>query len=106
MLDDVTKPLATTTLGFITVLAMRLGMQWRTTNIVKGQLLADGNGYSLSFLEVLGLGLVAKLRNIRNASKFPALILSRAADKMMCGILLGSRYLVDQDFPCIGDSCK
>lgn len=103
MPNDVSKPLATTTLGFITILAMRMGMRWRSTDLSKGQLFADGNGYSISFIEISGLGLVARLSSSGNSADFPLLAPGPAVDKLMCGILPGSKDLVGQDIPCVSD---
>jgi hypothetical protein len=103
---EVTKPLAKTTMGELVILATRMGMQWRSLQINGAQLLADGNGYSLTFTETTGLGLIAKLSSTGRQEAPPEMIPSRAADKMMCGILPGCAYLVDQDIPCVGDDRK
>ena len=103
MPNEISKPLATTTLGALIAFALRMGMQWRSLEMVRSQLLADGNGFSISFTEIPGLGMVAKLNNIGTHYAMPALIPGRAVDKMMCGIIPGARYLVDQDIPCVSD---
>lgn len=102
--DGVSKPLATTTVGTITVLALRMGMQFAS---VGERWLAYGNGYSITFQDVPALGLVAKLnRSGGRRDDWPDLIPSRATDKLMCGIIPGNEDLVPVDIHCVGDDRK
>ena len=76
------RPLATSTLGDIIVLALRLRMRWRTLKPESGQLLADGNGYNLSATQIAGLGIVFNFTAARMHKKPPSFIPSRPVDKL------------------------
>jgi hypothetical protein len=105
MPNDVSKPLATTTLGTLIAFTVRLGMQWRTLNGVNSEdLLCDGEGYALTFTEIPSVGLIAKFRDTGRRNREPLVQFTpgRATDKLMFGIIPGARHLVDQDIWCVG----
>lgn len=110
--DDVIRPLASSKLGDIVVIAMRLGMHWRELQISKdGGVRADGGGYNLSSTSIRGLGMVllfdAGLGSPGQTRQSPALVSSKYADKMMCGILPADPELIGQrEFPLIGEDRK
>jgi len=100
-----TRPMATTTLGTLVIMATRLGMQWRI-DLEKDAYQASGNGYSLSCTQVPEMGLVATFtaeeKDYRHSAH--ALVFNSPTDKFMCGIIPGASFLVDQDFYCTDDS--
>jgi hypothetical protein len=100
-----TRPMATTTLGTLVVMATRLGMQWRI-DLEEDSYQASGNGYSLSCTQVPEMGLVATFtaeeRDHRRAPH--ALAFNHPTDKFMCGIIPGATLLVDEDFYCTDDA--
>jgi hypothetical protein len=100
-----TRPMATTTLGTLVVMATRLGMQWRI-DLEKDSYQASGNGYSLSCTQVPEMGLVATFTAEEKQNRsFPhALAFNTPTDKFMCGIIPGASHLVDEDFHCTDDS--
>lgn len=101
MPTDVPRPLAQTQLGPLVILAIRMGMEWQRLDVSRGYLLASGNGYSLSFVEMQSLGWVARMNETGTHSHPPAIAPGRAAEKFMCGIIPGCRPLVDKDLHCI-----
>ena len=103
MPPDMTRPLAESTLSDIMILAMRMGMQWRTLNPEIGKLQADAKGYSLSSTEVTGIGTVFKFTAVGSHDEFPEMIPSQAVDKLLCGVVPGCPELVDDDFELIGN---
>ena len=102
-----TRPMATTTLGTLVIMATRLGMQWRI-DLEKDSYQAAGNGYSLSCTHVPEMDLVATFTaEERNHRRSPhALAFNTPTDKFMCGIIPGVALLVDEDFHCTDDSGK
>ena len=98
---DVPRPLSRTQLGDLVILAMRMGMVWQSLDISSGRLLAAGNGFSLSFIEVQSLGWVARLNETASHLEYPSIAPGRAAEKLMCGIIPGCRRFVDKDIRCI-----
>jgi len=100
-----TRPMATTTLGTLVVMATRLGMQWRI-DLEKDSYQASGNGYSLSCTQVPEMGLVATFTaEERDHRQSPcALAFNSPTDKFMCGIIPGAGSLVDKDFHCTDDT--
>jgi hypothetical protein len=100
-----TRPMATTTLGTLVVMATRLGMQWRI-DLEKDSYQASGNGYSLSCTQVPEMGLVATFTaEEKENRRFPrSLAFNTPTDKLMCGIISGTSHLVDEDFHCTDDS--
>lgn len=114
MPPDVLRPLATSTLGDVLVLAHRLRIVWRVLEPAKRIMQGDSPlGYSFSALEVRGLGLVLeftrgdffdmKTENRFSNAKKPPYVPSQAADKMAFGIIPGCQDLhIDQDFPLGG----
>ncbi|USW50380.1 hypothetical protein Slin15195_G036990 [Septoria linicola] len=105
MPSDMTRPLATITIGHLVILAVRLGMQWRLLNLEKG-MSADGSGYSLSSTTSDKLGLVFKLIAFAPKGPYRRLIPNKAVDKLICGILPGCSIMVRRDFDLIGPSRK
>jgi hypothetical protein len=100
-----TRPMATTSLGTLVVMATRLGMKWRI-DLEKDSYQAVGNGYSLSCTQVPEMGLVASFTadQAEERDYDPPLAFDRSADMLMCGIIPGARLLVDLDFYCTDDS--
>lgn len=103
---DTQKPLASSDIGTIIVLAVRMGMQWRTLNPDEGRMSADGNGYVLSSVDARGLGIVLKLRSIGKHERIPAFTQSAAVDKTICGVLPGCPRLVNQEFNIVTEDRK
>lgn len=103
MPPDAIKPLAESTVGDIVVLALRLGMKWRSLNLDEGIMQADGNGLALSATETKGLGLVFKFSAVGKIDKFPRIVPSMAADKLLCGVLPGDPTLVGADFSIVNN---
>ncbi|EMC97210.1 hypothetical protein BAUCODRAFT_147358 [Baudoinia panamericana UAMH 10762] len=101
---DLVRPPASTNLGSIVNLALRLGMQWRLLDPGNGKLLANGNGYSLSTTDIKGLGIVLTFSSIGDPKPVP-FIPTRAVSQMMCGILPACPRLVrrTQGFEVIED---
>ena len=106
MPTEIARPLAEINLGDLVVLALRMGMQWRQLEPETSKLQADGNGYSLTGNEVKGLGIVVRLTAPSTARTFPKLVQSRAADKLLCGIIHGDPDLVEWEIPCVGRNRK
>ena len=104
MPSDLTRPLATITIGHLVILAVRLGMQWRVLNLERG-MSADGHGYSLSSTTSDKLGLVFKLIAFAPEQAIN-LIPNKAVDKLICGILPGCSILVKRDFDMIDANRK
>jgi hypothetical protein len=65
----VTKPFATTTISHLVETAALLGMFWKSFNVARGNLRAEGNGYMLTTTIVNGLGLMVSF-SITGQSKF------------------------------------
>lgn len=103
MPPDAIKPLAESTIGDIVVLAQRLGMKWRSLNLDDGIMQADGNGFALNATETKGLGMVFKFSAVGKIDKFPRIVPSMAADKLLCGLLPGDPVLVGADFNLVGN---
>lgn len=112
-----TRPMASTNLGTLVVMAVRLGMEWRI-DLEKDVFQASGNGYSLSCTQWSEIGLVASFTaeekseheaNSEALDRFSQCLpiaANRPADMLMCGIIPGSRYLVNENFYCTDDSRK
>lgn len=58
MPHDIVRPLASTTLGTIIVVAHRMGMTWKEVRPSEGRLRAEGFGQSFSATLIRGLGIV------------------------------------------------
>ena len=102
---DLLRPLATSTLNHVILLGLRLGMQWRKLDIDSGIFLADGNGYSLSSVEVRGLGIVFRFTAEDGShDRKRRCVPSKVVDQMMFGIVTGCPDLVGHElsFPLIG----
>ena len=105
MPSDLLRPLATSTLNNVILFALRLNMRWRKLDLQTGVFLADGNGYSLTSVEVRGLGIVFRFsvdgqrdEDLKVHKDIP----SKAVDKMMFGIVPGCPILVKgRDFPLV-----
>lgn len=112
MPPDIVRPLATIRAGTLVILAMRLGMQWRTLRLGSG-MQADGNGYSLTSSPVRGLGMIMQFTYDEPMKSTQSIIPSAAADMLMCGILPTCPRLFKADsggrelsFKLIGDDRK
>ena len=103
---DLLRPLATSTLNNVILIALRLNMQWRQLNLDNGVFLADGNGYSLTSVEIRGLGLGFQFSVIGAHETHRQCISSEAVDKMMFGIIPGHPTLVGQDYALVSDKRK
>jgi hypothetical protein len=104
MPPELTKPLASTTVGDLIVIAHRLGMQWHDIRPSRGTMRADGNGHSLSSMPVRGYGLVVQYSNDPSVASDRdrwknIMIPSREADKLACGIIPGCQALLVPDLP-------
>lgn len=86
-----TRPMATTSLGTLVVMATRLGMKWRI-GLEKDSYQAVGNGYSLSCTQVPEMGLVASFTadDAENRDFDRSLAFNGSADMLMCGIIPGA----------------
>lgn len=95
---DISRPLATSSVGEIVVLALRLGMQWRNIQPATRQMSADGNGMSITALgSIAGAGCVLSFERSDNRdfemNPEEMIIQSACADAMMCGVLPVDRLL-------------
>jgi hypothetical protein len=54
---DIIRPMASSRLGTIIVLALRLGMQWEIIDVSNGAMRAEGNGHTLLSTMLRGLGI-------------------------------------------------
>lgn len=100
--SGITRPVAMTTVGDIISIALRMGMQWRTIEPENGKMQAVGNGYSLSSTAASRGGIILTFAAAGDHSKLPRIVPSRAADKLLFGILPGDPYLVKKDFHMVG----
>jgi len=100
-----TRPMASTSLGTLVVMATRLGMKWRV-DLEKDSYQAVGNGYTLSCTQVPEMGLVASFTadDAEERDFGRSLVFNRSTDTMMCGIIPGAHRLVDVDFYCTDDA--
>lgn len=109
---DVVRPLASTTLGDIVILAQRLGMTWRDLRPTEGFMRAEGKGVTLFSPSgpIRGLGTVLQFNSMRSRSGPERLenplIPSAESDKLLCGVIPGSRRLGIGDLDIIGDDRK
>ncbi|KAL9058437.1 MAG: hypothetical protein Q9162_001732 [Coniocarpon cinnabarinum] len=106
MPPDISRPLAQSSVGAMVVLALRMGMEWRDIDVANGRLQASGNGFSLSSSDVRGLGIVLRFNTGGHHNSFPRIAPSRAADKLLCGIIPGDPDFGCEDFPFVGDDRK
>lgn len=120
MPPDVVRPLATTTLGDILIIAHRLGAEWIELRPGEGIMRAEGSGHSLTSLELRGLGLALRYsyndfqpkkiieytRTSADQSRQSAdvrplnnlFIPSRDADKMAFGFIPADRDLMTEEY--------
>ncbi|KAF1956326.1 hypothetical protein CC80DRAFT_535663 [Byssothecium circinans] len=103
MPPDMIRPLAVVSVCDIILLAVRLGIHWRIIEPELGKMQANGNGYTISAIDVRGLGLVLRFTASGPHLYYPRLIPSRAVDKMVLGILPGDPDLVKFDFPMVNE---
>ena len=68
------------------------------------KLQANGNGYSLTATEVKGFGIVFRFTAAGSHEKFPRIIPSRTADKLLCGVVPGDPDFVKRDFSLVGNN--
>jgi hypothetical protein len=106
MPPDIIRPLAGTNVGDIIVLAIRMGMKWRSLEPEIGKMQADGNGFNLTSTDIRGLGTVLRFTSVGSHEAFPRIVPSRAGDKMLFGIVPGDPVLVRKDLPLIGNDGK
>ena len=90
---DIIRPVATSTVGDIIVLAHRLGMGWNDLRLGDGIMQAEGNGNSIASTAVRGFGILLQFNhdqvpqvNLRDHS-FNGTIPSASADKLGFGIV-------------------
>lgn len=98
MPPEVVRPLATTTIGTLVVLAHRLGMAWRELQPSRGYIIAEGNGHTISSTTIRGFGVLVQYTFDESyipshASRPHARIHTEAADKLACGIIPGCQAL-------------
>jgi len=99
MPPDIIRPLATTTVGTLVVLAHRMGMVWRDLRPSLGFLRAEGNGHSISATLSRGMGLLVQYTYDESFIPSPSELEKRgripteAADKLACGIIPGFKLL-------------
>lgn len=94
MPPEVVRPLATTTVGTLVVLAHRLGMAWRDLQPSRGYIRAEGNGHTISSTTIRGFGVLVQYTfddsyHPSHAARPHARIHTEAADKLACGIFPG-----------------
>jgi hypothetical protein len=94
MPPEVVRPLATTTVGTLVVLAHRLGMAWRDLQPSRGYIMAEGNGHTISSTTIRGFGVLVQYTfddsyHPSHAARPHARIHTEAADKLACGIIPG-----------------
>lgn len=95
MPPEVVRPLATTTVGTLAVLAHRMGMVWRDLQPSRGYLRAEGNGHTFTSITIRGLGTLVQYTY--DESYFPSRAHSRSrtriptavADMQAFGIIPG-----------------
>ncbi|KAF9696366.1 hypothetical protein EKO04_005639 [Ascochyta lentis] len=98
MPPEVVRPLATTTVGTLVVLAHRLGMAWRDLQPSRGYLRAEGNGHTINSTTIRGFGILVQYTF--DESYLPSYVArphtrihTEAADKLACGIIPGCQAL-------------
>ncbi|KEF52965.1 uncharacterized protein A1O9_10871 [Exophiala aquamarina CBS 119918] len=112
---DIIRPMASSRLGTIIVLSLRLGMQWENIDISNGAMRAEGNGHTLLSTIIRGLGIAFQYsfnseadcnRNgpslfHKSGFKSKILIPRRSTDKMSCGIIPSTGFDIP-DIPLCG----
>lgn len=98
MPPEVVRPLATTTVGTLVVLAHRMGMAWRDLQPSRGYIRAEGNGHTISSTTIRGFGTLVQYTfddsyTPSYAARPHARIHTEAADKLACGIIPGCQAL-------------
>ncbi|KAF3052082.1 hypothetical protein E8E11_009503 [Didymella keratinophila] len=98
MPPEVVRPLATTTVGTLVVLAHRLGMAWRDLQPSRGYIRAEGNGHTISSTTIRGFGVLVQYTfdesyHPSHAARPHTRIHTEAADKLACGIIPGCQAL-------------
>ncbi|KAF2637916.1 hypothetical protein P280DRAFT_85846 [Massarina eburnea CBS 473.64] len=106
MPPDMIRPLSVISTRDIILLALRLGMKWRHLDPSSGKFEADGNSYTISSVDVRGLGAVLRFTSAGSHVPYPRLIPGREADKMIFGILPGDPILVKKDSPMVDSNRK
>lgn len=100
---DLLKPLATSTIRDVVILAMRLGMSWRTLEPGRAILVADGGRFGLQPLENRGLGILiafyAMTSNLPELENNPSV----SAAKLLFGIIPGDAELVGRGYYQVRD---
>lgn len=88
MPPEVVRPVASTTVSDIAVMARRLGMSWKTFDPATGSMRAEGNGHVLTSTMIRTLGTVVQYTyTSRNNSGNCAYIPVKQADKLGFGLV-------------------
>jgi hypothetical protein len=103
MPSDLIKASASSTLRDILLLAMRLRMDWRRTDLDNSIFMADGNGYSITSTDARGSGISFTFKTTGPHSDQRVIPPSETADKTLFGILPGCKELIGRDFPLINN---
>lgn len=101
----VNRPLATSRVKDVVILALRLGMEWRELQPQVSQMYAAGNGYNIRSLDIRGVGcvLVFETFNVHSSDGLspdpedtghPRYIPSSIVDAMACGVLSACPRLI------------
>lgn len=119
MPPDMTLPVASSRLGTLIVLALRLGMTWENLDVGEGILRATGNGHTLIATTIRGLGITfqysfnpdAEIKQttsssehiwgVRDSNRF---IPSRTTDLMACGFMPGNSRFGIPTIPLTGQT--
>lgn len=93
---DVVRPLATSTVGDIIVLAGRMQLRWIEPSASEGKMRAEGDHRSLTQTQIRGLGIVLSFNCTRSdvPTQDPVLVPSTECDKLRCGIIPGNEEMV------------
>lgn len=108
MSPDVVRPLVTTYLGALIIMATRLDMRWQKLDTGNAEIRAFGNGYYLTSTPIRGLVITVQFLIGPIATREYDLITSEYNDMMTCGILPGcpESLGLNVSFPLIGDDRK
>jgi len=112
---DTTRPMASSRLGTIIILALRLGMRSENFDAIGGVMQAEGNGHALFSTTIRGLGIVFQYNfnsgidsdrgppSLFSTSGFESTVLipRRAIDKMSCEIIPSTGFDIP-DIPLQG----
>lgn len=117
--SDIIRPMASSRLSTMIVLALRLGMRWENIDVGDGVLRANGNGHSLLSTMVRGIGIVFQYNfssetsidgkvsswlSPEGAHGLKNLIPRRSIDKLSCGIVPDWGHFDIPDLPLCGEN--